>query len=89
MKAQNREEKMAKAQEREKLQREIAARERAEKIQVSIASYSCHIFVSRCTTFHRIKLSTILQLQTLTFAQPQSPSLLLFIDGSAIHFASD
>lgn len=34
MKAQNREEKMAKAQEREKLQREIAARERAERIQV-------------------------------------------------------
>ena len=34
MKAQNREEKMAKAQEREKLQREIAARERAEKMQV-------------------------------------------------------
>ena len=34
MKAQNREEKAAKAQEREKLQREIAARERAEKIQV-------------------------------------------------------
>ena len=36
MKAQNREEKMAKAQEREKLQREIAARERAERIQVKI-----------------------------------------------------
>ena len=33
MKAQNKEEKMAKQQEREKLQREIAAREKAEKIQ--------------------------------------------------------
>lgn len=33
MKAQNKEEKMAKQQEREKLQREIAARERAERIQ--------------------------------------------------------
>jgi len=33
MKAQNKEEKLAKAQEREKLQREIAAREKAEKIQ--------------------------------------------------------
>merc|ERR1711899_602830 len=33
MKAQNKEEKLAKQQEREKLQREIAARERAEKIQ--------------------------------------------------------
>ncbi|TRY74465.1 hypothetical protein TCAL_08314 [Tigriopus californicus] len=33
MKAQNREEKLAKQQEREKLQREIAARERAERIQ--------------------------------------------------------
>ncbi len=38
MKAQNREEKMAKAQEREKLQREIAARERAERIQVRFES---------------------------------------------------
>ena len=34
MKAQNKEEKLAKAQEREKLQREIAAREKAEKMQV-------------------------------------------------------
>merc|ERR1712088_1080725 len=33
MKAQNKEEKMAKQQEREKLQREIAAREKAERIQ--------------------------------------------------------
>ncbi len=33
MKAQNKEEKLAKAQEREKLQREIAAREKAEKMQ--------------------------------------------------------
>merc|ERR1719451_3005 len=33
MKAQNKEEKLAKQQEREKLQREIAAREKAEKIQ--------------------------------------------------------
>merc|ERR1712241_1525765 len=33
MKARNKEEKLAKQQEREKLQREIAARERAEKIQ--------------------------------------------------------
>merc|ERR1711983_626212 len=33
MKAQNKEEKMAKQQEREKLQREIAAREKAEKLQ--------------------------------------------------------
>jgi len=33
MKAQNKEEKLAKQQEREKLQREIAARERAERIQ--------------------------------------------------------
>ena len=42
MKAQNREEKMAKAQEREKLQREIAARERAEKIQVFNPPYQVH-----------------------------------------------
>ena len=34
MKAQNKEEKLAKQQEREKLQREIAAREKAEKLQV-------------------------------------------------------
>ena len=33
MKAQNKEEKLAKQQEREKLQREIAAREKAERIQ--------------------------------------------------------
>ena len=33
MKAQNKEEKLAKQQEREKLQREIAAREKAEKMQ--------------------------------------------------------
>ena len=33
MKAQNKEEKLAKQQEREKLQREIQAREKAEKIQ--------------------------------------------------------
>ena len=33
MKAQNKEEKLAKQQEREKLQREIAAREKAEKLQ--------------------------------------------------------
>jgi hypothetical protein len=43
MKAQNREEKMAKAQEREKLQREIAARERAERIQVRLVN-STHAF---------------------------------------------
>jgi hypothetical protein len=46
MKAQNREEKMAKAQEREKLQREIAARERAERIQVrceSVRSVVLHL----------------------------------------------
>ena len=35
MKAQNKEEKLAKQQEREKLQREIAAREKAEKLQVN------------------------------------------------------
>ena len=34
MKAQNKEEKLAKAQEREKLQREIALREKAERMQV-------------------------------------------------------
>ena len=34
MKAQNKEEKLAKQEEREKLQREIAAREKAEKLQV-------------------------------------------------------
>ena len=33
MKAQNKEEKLAKAQEREKLQREIALREKAERLQ--------------------------------------------------------
>ena len=33
MKAQNKEEKLAKQQEREKLQREIVAREKAERIQ--------------------------------------------------------
>ena len=33
MKAQNKEEKLAKQQEREKLQREIAARQKAERIQ--------------------------------------------------------
>ena len=37
MKAQNKEEKLAKQQEREKLQREIAAREKAEKMQASVA----------------------------------------------------
>ena len=42
MKAQNKEEKLAKQQEREKLQREIAAREKAEKLQVK---YLYFVFV--------------------------------------------
>lgn len=41
MKAQNKEEKLAKAQEREKLQREIALREKAERMQVE--TYACII----------------------------------------------
>ena len=49
MKAQNREEKMAKAQEREQLQREIAARERAERIQVKIQLYDKDLKTSNAT----------------------------------------
>ena len=47
MKAQNKEEKLAKQQEREKLQREIAAREKAEKLQVNNIS-SMFIFLVIC-----------------------------------------
>ena len=46
MKAQNKEEKLAKQQEREKLQREIAAREKAEKLQVKwICEKTCSTLV--------------------------------------------
>ena len=44
MKAQNKEEKLAKQQEREKLQREIAAREKAEKLQVKKSFFGVHLF---------------------------------------------
>ena len=43
MKAQNKEEKLAKQQEREKLQREIAAREKAEKLQVNNSFFDVHL----------------------------------------------
>ena len=43
MKAQNKEEKLAKQQEREKLQREIAAREKAEKLQVKNSFFDVHL----------------------------------------------
>merc|ERR1719319_1985232 len=50
MKAQNKEEKLAKQQEREKLQREIAAREKAEKIQ---AEYDAGRYGIQAEVFNR------------------------------------
>ena len=47
MKAQNKEEKLAKQQEREKLQREIAAREKAEKLQVKYLYLKVQLYIRK------------------------------------------
>ena len=59
MKAQNKEEKLAKQQEREKLQREIAAREKAEKLQVKNSFFDVHLLSAL-----RDKYSFLINVQT-------------------------
>ena len=62
MKAQNKEEKLAKQQEREKLQREIAAREKAEKLQVKNSFFDVHLLSALRDKLH--KYSFLINVQT-------------------------